>query len=824
MKRTGTDCSKWLCLLFLVFGICFLQPKFVYAKFLAVDLTNDTKSNTYEVVPADREFVKNWVAQIWKDKMNGIEKVNITSLGGFDYIDVDKDGHFDFQIQNQTYGSIKLTATGVGNMEYNVIGVQFVENSAGDELWITFPKWCYNSAYKRLFIKSDEVMKKSGEPFTTIYDQPWKDKRFEIEEVIIGEGVTVIGSYALADFEKMEKITLPHTLKEISISSMYYCYELKELDIPESVEIIGSSALHGCKKLELITIRNPGVIIGSDKPPYPTFPYDSSKSLKIKGHNGSQVESYCKHYSVSFESLCTPGAAKKEAEKAATCTDKGSYEEVKYCTHPQCGAEVSRVKIDIPALGHVPEEVITKAKPNADGKIESICKTCKAVVSTKKIAAPVSFVPEKSEYTAAGAEIKPAVTVKDSDGAVIAPENYKLVYSNNIHPGKAAVTVDFSGSEKYSGTGTTNFEIKYISLENAEILIPDQEWTGEPIDPVNPVVKVDGKTLVKGTDYTLTSIAGSNTAVGTAVVIAAGTGLYGGTKTGSFKIVPKSLEKAVVQVPDQQWTGKELTPAPKVTLDGVALKADEDYTVIYSANKDKGTATVTVTGKGNYKDLVTGTFRIVAGEPVISPSNPAVLEDVEKPLISSKDEEGGKGTSFYLLQAKGEPLSKKSIKITWTKVKGATGYIIYGNRCGKNKKYLKLKTLSASQTSWTRSLKKGTYYKVIVAAVKGDMVLAKSKTVHVATNGGKVGNPTGISLSKKKLSLKVGKTKTIKATVKAQGKPVKTHRKVAWESSNPSVATVNSAGVIQAVAKGKCYVYAYAQNGLFARVKVTVKN
>lgn len=52
---------------------------------------------------------------------------------------------------------------------------------------------------------------------------------------------------------------------------------------------------------------------------------------------------------------------------------------------------------------------------------------------------------------------------------------------------------------------------------------------------------------------------------------------------------------------------------------------------------------------------------------------------------------------------------------------------------------------------------------------------------------------------------------------------MKKHRKVCFESSNPSIATVSAKGVIVAKKKGVCYVFAYAQDGAFAKVKVTVK-
>ena len=46
---------------------------------------------------------------------------------------------------------------------------------------------------------------------------------------------------------------------------------------------------------------------------------------------------------------------------------------------------------------------------------------------------------------------------------------------------------------------------------------------------------------------------------------------------------------------------------------------------------------------------------------------------------------------------------------------------------------------------------------------------------------------------------------------------------VRYLSSNKKVATVSKGGKIKGVKKGTCYVYAYAHNGVFKKVKVTVK-
>ena len=206
----------------------------------------------------------------------------------------------------------------------------------------------------------------------------------------------------------------------------------------------------------------------------------------------------------------------------------------------------------------------------------------------------------------------------------------------------------------------------------------------------------------------------------------------------------------------------------------------------------------------------------------ITPEDPVRDDTIEKNALSIKGEKDLKGSSFALLQAKGTARSKKEITLTWNKVPGATQYVIYGNPCGKKKAYRKL--ASVTENSWSyKNCKKGTYYKFIVAAVDSGRTLSLSKTVHVAAKGGSWGNCRKVVLSKKSLKVKKGKTQTIKATMKGDGKQIKNHRKIAFESDDPTIAKVSSKGKIKAIKEGTCNIYVYAQNGVFARVKVTVK-
>ena len=73
------------------------------------------------------------------------------------------------------------------------------------------------------------------------------------------------------------------------------------------------------------------------------------------------------------------------------------------------------------------------------------------------------------------------------------------------------------------------------------------------------------------------------------------------------------------------------------------------------------------------------------------------------------------------------------------------------------------------------------------------------------------------------VSLAVGKNFTIKAEQVVKDKPIKKHEGIKFESSNSKVVSVTSKGVIKAKKKGTCYIYVYAQNGVYKKIKVTVK-
>ncbi|MBQ6537950.1 MAG: hypothetical protein IJL75_03495 [Eubacterium sp.] len=161
-----------------------------------------------------------------------------------------------------------------------------------------------------------------------------------------------------------------------------------------------------------------------------------------------------------------------------------------------------------------------------------------------------------------------------------------------------------------------------IDLANASVtnIKTGYVYTHAKIKPV-PVVKVDGVTLTKGIDYSVSYTSNKNVGKATVVITALETSEFKGTFKKTFKIVKDSIagSDSGVQVSKvsskYKYTGKKVKPVPKVTIKisstRYTLKKGTDYTLSYKNNVKKGTATLTIKGKGNYKGTRTVKYKIV---------------------------------------------------------------------------------------------------------------------------------------------------------------------------------------------------------------------
>ena len=237
------------------------------------------------------------------------------------------------------------------------------------------------------------------------------------------------------------------------------------------------------------------------------------------------------------------------------------------------------------------------------------------------------------EQTHTGSALEPVPVLYDPkrNYTLVLGKDYKVTgYERNVDVGYGVF--DVKGLGYYCFEWSFKFDIvdkKDVGGDGVVTLHLPRDtytYTGSPIKPTVTVFEGTDTTKslrvkwadVDEWDYTVDYK--DNVNVGTGAVVVSGSGKYKGTKAAPFKIVPRDLSGAKVSASDQTFTGGELRPSPTVTLDGRTLAAGTDYDVSYSDNVNPGTATVTVTGKGNYTGTTRGTFAIAPSGD--SPDNP----------------------------------------------------------------------------------------------------------------------------------------------------------------------------------------------------------
>ena len=79
-----------------------------------------------------------------------------------------------------------------------------------------------------------------------------------------------------------------------------------------------------------------------------------------------------------------------------------------------------------------------------------------------------------------------------------------------------------------------------------------------------------------------------------------------------WKITPADIANATVEdIPNQNYTGHEVTPGVEILYNGNTLVEGTDFDLGFQDNIRQGLATVTITGKGNFTGTATKTFYII---------------------------------------------------------------------------------------------------------------------------------------------------------------------------------------------------------------------
>lgn len=266
-------------------------------------------------------------------------------------------------------------------------------------------------------------------------------------------------------------------------------------------------------------------------------------------------------------------------------------------------------------------EVLTTAQPfdagtykvTASCESESTIYTAEATFTVEPREIEAKDVAFDKELTYTGNELTQTVTVTVNGKTLTVGTDYTVSGLTGTEPGSYPVTV--TGTGNYTGEVTKSFEIAKADISSATISDIDSPvgYTGTAYEP-EVTVTFNGKELALDTDYTVAYT--NNVNAGEATVTITGTGAhFKGSVEKHFTITAADLSGCTfAPIADVTYNTKAHTPEVTVAISGRTLEADKDYTVSYASNVNAGTATVTVTGKGNFTGSANTTFTIAKAD------------------------------------------------------------------------------------------------------------------------------------------------------------------------------------------------------------------
>lgn len=307
------------------------------------------------------------------------------------------------------------------------------------------------------------------------------------------------------------------------------------------------------------------------------------------------------------------------------------------------------------------------------------------------------------QYTYNGSQIKPKINVTDLKYDTVLKEgtDYTVSYKNNVNPGIGEAIV--KGIGNYTGKVVYKFTILKTSIRKATVKTETCQYNGKAQEP-SVTVTLNGKTLKKGTDYTLSY--NNNINPGTGEIIIKGKGGYTGKTVAYFEIQKKNSTTDSGKKTEK--SGQKITGISssykKAYNSSFTLKPKAKGKITY---KSSNTKVATVNSKGKVKIKGTGKVTIT----ITAKETSAYKKQTKKVTIYAVP---GKRDIKKLSSG------KKKLTVQWKKDNRSDGYQVQYSTDKKFKKNVKSVVIGKKQTTkqTIKKLKTGKKYYVRIRSYK----------------------------------------------------------------------------------------------------------
>ena len=265
----------------------------------------------------------------------------------------------------------------------------------------------------------------------------------------------------------------------------------------------------------------------------------------------------------------------------------------------------------------------------------------------------------------------PVAAISFGGQSLVQGRDYQIS-SSSVNAGPGAGNAVVSGLGEYTGSYSYAFDILPADINDLELSLPPQPYSGAQIRPAAPEIQT---LLFNGIELSSADWALDDQGYGENINVATGgslrllpgsSGNFSGSKTVPFAIAPKAFadDIAVAAIASQSYLGRPVTFTDASLLSltdsasGYQLVYGQDFVISsYANNRNVGIATVYFSGTGNYAaNNITADFSI---QPV------AFGPDMVQGILASYEYQGGSLQPQPQLLLGGQPLPTSDYQLEY---------------------------------------------------------------------------------------------------------------------------------------------------------------